>query len=53
MQFTLVDSGNSPHVHCMCDSILSRLSEGRTTSSESLFGEKVMTWLHTKKKTPT
>lgn len=37
---TLVVSGNSPQVHCMWDSALSKLSEGLTTSSESLFGEK-------------
>lgn len=37
---TLVVSGNSPQVHCMWDSALSKLSEGLTISSESLFGEK-------------
>ena len=37
---TRVGSGNSPQVHCMCDSALSMLSEARTISSESLFGEK-------------
>lgn len=44
---TRVGSGNSPHVHCMCDSSLSMLSEGLMTSSESLFGEKAsdMVWL--------
>lgn len=36
---TLVDSGNSPQDHCMCASPLSTLSEGFTTSSESLLGD--------------
>ena len=36
---TLVDSGNSPQDHCMCDSALSMLSDDFTISSESLFGD--------------
>lgn len=36
---TLVDSGNSPQVHCMWDSALSMLSAGFTISSESLLGD--------------
>lgn len=39
-ELTLVVSGNSPQVHCMWDSSLSKLSEDFITSSESLFGEK-------------
>lgn len=41
--FTLVDSGNPPHVHSMCDSALSKLSAGLTSSSESLLGQAA--WL--------
>lgn len=36
---TLVDSGNSPQVHCMWASALSMLSVGFTISSESLLGD--------------
>lgn len=49
---TLVDSGNSPQVHCMWDSALSILSEGLTINSESLLGEKAWDkpWLRGKEK---
>lgn len=48
-ELALVVSGNSPQVHCMWDSALSKLSEGLTTSSESLLGEKASDKLWLKK----
>lgn len=39
VSLTLVDSGNSPQVHCMWDSALRKLSAGFTINSESLLGD--------------